>query len=75
MPFANLMQAIIGIDALWWSFAAGAACAMPLSLARHQGGGWRKAHMLAPYVGEGAIPAEVGSLPKATVAVPGTGGS
>lgn len=72
VPFAKLMQPVIGIDALWWSFPVSAVCAMSLSIAYYQWGGWRKARMLAPHADEVAIPAEVGSQPPAPVAVPGT---
>jgi len=68
VPFANLMQPVIGIDALWWSFPVSALCAMFLSLAYYQWGGWRQARMLSPHAHDVAIPAEVGSQPPAPVA-------
>ncbi|RZA33577.1 MAG: MATE family efflux transporter [Lysobacteraceae bacterium] len=70
VPFANLMQPLIGDDALWWSFPVSAVCAMAMSLAYYRWGNWRKARMLAPYPEEVAIPAEVGSQPPAPVAEP-----
>ena len=71
VPFANLMQPVIGIDALWWSFPASALCAMFLSIAYYQWGGWRRARMLAPHAHDVATPAEVGSQPPAPVAAAG----
>lgn len=68
VPFANLMQSAIGVDALWWSFPVSAVCAMVMSMAYYQWGNWRKAHMLAPHAEEVAIPAEVASQPPAPVA-------
>lgn len=70
VPFANFMQPVIGVDALWWSFPVSAICAMAMSLAYYQWGNWRKARMLAPHADEVAIPAEVGSQPPAPVAEP-----
>ncbi len=70
VPFANLMQPLIGDDALWWSFPVSAVCAMAMSLAYYRWGNWRKARMLAPHPEEVAIPAEVGSQPPAPVAEP-----
>lgn len=68
VPFANLMQPVIGVDALWWSFPVSAVCAMAMSLAYYQWGNWRKARMLAPHAEEVAIPAEVASQPPAPIA-------
>jgi putative MATE family efflux protein len=68
VPFANLMQPAIGVDALWWSFPVSATCAMAMSLAYYQWGNWRKAKMLVPHAEEVAIPAEVASQPPAPVA-------
>ncbi|HYM86702.1 MAG TPA: MATE family efflux transporter, partial [Pseudoxanthomonas sp.] len=71
VPFANLMQSHLGVDALWWSFPVSAICAMAMSLAYYQWGNWRKARMmLAPHPEEVAIPAEVASQPPAPVAEP-----
>lgn len=72
VPFANLMQPHLGVDALWWSFPVSAICAMAMSLAYYQWGNWRKARMmLEPHPEEVAIPAEVASQPPAPVAEPG----
>lgn len=68
VPFADLMQPVIGVDALWWSFPVSAVCAMVMSMAYYQWGNWRKAQMLAPHAEEVAIPAEVASQPPAPVA-------
>ena len=72
VPFAKLMEPVLGMDALWWSFPVSAVCAMLMSLAYYRWGGWRQAHMLAPpHPEEVVIPAEVGSQPPAPVAEPG----
>ncbi|MEP6908313.1 MAG: MATE family efflux transporter, partial [Pseudoxanthomonas sp.] len=73
VPFANLMQPYIGVDALWWSFPVSAMSAMVMSLAYYQWGNWRKARMLAPDAEQVAIPAEVASQPPAPVAAPALG--
>lgn len=65
IPFASLMQPVLGVDAIWWSFPLSALSAMLMSLAYYRWGGWRKARMLAgapaPPVDtdEIAVPAEV----------------
>ena len=68
VPFATLMQPVIGVDALWWSFPCSAVCAMAMSLAYYRWGNWRKARMLSPHASQVAIPAEVASQPPAPVA-------
>lgn len=72
IPFAELMQPTLGADAIWWSFPVSSVCAMLMSLAYYQWGGWRKAHMLAPHAEEVAIPAEVPAQPPSPVADQGT---
>ena len=65
IPFASLMQPVLGVDAIWWSFPLGALSAMLMSAAYYRWGNWRKARMLAstpaPSVDIDAIavPAEV----------------
>ncbi|RZA18331.1 MAG: MATE family efflux transporter [Lysobacteraceae bacterium] len=59
IPFAELLQARMGPDAIWWSFPVSSVCALLMSLAYYQWGGWRKAHMLAQDPRSVAVPAEV----------------
>ena len=47
VPFATLLQPVIGMDAIWWSFPVGALCSMLMSMAYYRWGGWRKARMMA----------------------------
>ncbi|MBB5877878.1 MULTISPECIES: MATE family efflux transporter [Xanthomonas] len=69
VPFAQLLQPQLGVDAVWWSFPTSATCAMLLSLAYYRWGNWRKARMLAPSPPETvAHPAEVPAQPPAPVA-------
>ena len=65
IPFASLMQPVLGVDAIWWSFPLSALSAMLMSLAYYRWGGWRRARMLADVptppvdTDEIAMPAEV----------------
>ncbi|WP_133477438.1 MATE family efflux transporter [Cognatilysobacter segetis] len=59
VPFASLLQARIGADAIWWSFPVSAVVAMLGSAAYYMLGGWRKARMLPAAHTEVAVPAEV----------------
>ncbi len=69
VPFATLLQPVLGVDAIWWSFPASALCAMLLSVAYYRWGGWRQARMLPPERrAEIAIPAEVPGQPPTPVA-------
>ncbi|KAB7776193.1 MATE family efflux transporter [Xanthomonas sp. LMG 12460] len=69
VPFAQLLQPQLGVDAVWWSFPTSATCAMLLSLAYYRWGNWRTARMLAPSRPETvAHPAEVPVQPPAPVA-------
>ncbi|HBK47358.1 MAG TPA: MATE family efflux transporter [Xanthomonadaceae bacterium] len=72
VPFAELLQARFGADAVWWSFPVSSLCSMLLSLAYYRWGGWRKAHMLAPHgaAADLATPAEVPAAPPSPVADP-----
>ncbi len=47
LPFASLMSARLGADAIWWSFPLGSATSMLLLLVYYRLGTWKKAHMLA----------------------------
>lgn len=68
IPFANLLQPVLGVDAIWWSFPASSVCAMLMSLAYYKWGGWRKAKMLAGESNAVAVPAEVPAQPPSPVA-------
>jgi len=59
VPFANLLQPVLGVDAIWWSFPVSAACAMLMQLAYYRFGNWRNARMLPVDPEEVAIPSEV----------------
>ncbi len=64
VPFANWLQPILGVDAIWWSFPVSAFCAMAMQLAYYRWGRWRKARMLPVDPDEMAIPSEVpGQVP------------
>ena len=68
VPFAELLQPYLGVDAIWWSFPASSLVSMLLSLAYYRWGGWRKARMLdSPAHG---TPAEVPASPPSPVADP-----
>ena len=70
IPFANLLQPVLGADAIWWSFPVSALLAMLLSLAYYRWGRWRRAHMLPADAPVGASPAEVPATPPSPVADP-----
>jgi putative MATE family efflux protein len=46
LPFGWFLMPHYGADALWWSFGAGSAVAVALSVAYYRYGNWRNAHML-----------------------------
>ncbi|MGO1071593.1 MATE family efflux transporter [Lysobacter sp. CA199] len=76
VPFATLLQPVIGMDALWWSFPVSALCSMLISMAYYRWGGWRRARMMAapervaaPIAAQTiATPAEIAAQPPAPVA-------
>ena len=68
VPFAEILQPRIGVDAIWWSFPISAVVSMVLSAAYYQWGGWRKARMMPAEAGEIAAPSEVPSCVTAPVA-------
>jgi putative MATE family efflux protein len=79
IPFAELLQPRLGVDAIWWSFPASALCAMLMSMAYYRWGNWRKARMLparAPVVEPDAIavPSEVPAQAPSPVADQGARG-
>src|SRR3546814_336649 len=59
IPFADLLQPALGIDAIWWSFPVSALCSMLMSLAYYRWGNWRQARMLKPDPEAVAVPSEV----------------
>ncbi|MFS8138031.1 MAG: MATE family efflux transporter, partial [Thermomonas sp.] len=68
VPFANILQPHIGVDAIWWSFPVSALVSMLLSAAYYRWGGWRKAKMMRVDPRETATPAEVPACVTAPVA-------
>ncbi|WP_101927587.1 MULTISPECIES: MATE family efflux transporter [Luteimonas] len=68
VPFATLLQPVLGVDAIWWSFPASALCAMLLAVGYYRFGGWRAARMLPGDADSIAIPAEVPAQPPCPVA-------
>lgn len=72
IPFAILMQPVLGIDAIWWSFPVSALSAMLMSMAYYRWGRWRQAKMMAGQpaadTDEIALPAELIAAPNNPVA-------
>ena len=72
IPFASLMQPVLGIDAIWWSFPVSALSAMLMSMAYYRWGRWRQAKMMAGQpaadTDEIALPAELIAAPNNPVA-------
>ncbi|MCR5874156.1 hypothetical protein LRS10_08265 [Phenylobacterium sp. J426] len=55
IPFANLLQPSLGVEAIWWSFPVGAVVMVLLAAGYFQFGNWRKARLLPEAVqGEAA---------------------
>lgn len=52
IPFAWLLRAHLGADAVWWSFPLASAVTLILSIVYYRFGRWRHAHMLAPARGQ-----------------------
>lgn len=46
VPFAHVLEPIIGASAIWWSFPLGTVVSATLALAYYRFGGWRKRRML-----------------------------
>lgn len=67
VPFATLLQPLLGVDAIWWSFPASALVAMLLAMGYYRFGHWRQARML-PVDEEPSIPAEIPSQPPSPIA-------
>lgn len=74
VPFANLLQPLLGVDALWWSFPASSLCSMLMAMAYYRWGRWRNARMGPADEREIAVPAEVPASPPAPVAEPAAPG-
>ncbi len=53
IPFAWVLRAHFGADAVWWSYPIGSAATLVLSVAYYRFGRWRHAHMLKPVRGQG----------------------
>ncbi|MET0288925.1 MAG: MATE family efflux transporter [Pseudoxanthomonas sp.] len=70
VPFANLLQPMLGADAVWRSFPASSLCSMLLSMAYYRWGGWRKARMSAIDTRTIAVPSEVPAVPPSPAANP-----
>lgn len=50
LPFAEVLSARYGAEAIWWSFPLGSVVSVLLALAYYRYGGWRHAHMLSAQV-------------------------
>ncbi|MEO5759926.1 MAG: MATE family efflux transporter, partial [Mesorhizobium sp.] len=52
--FAYFLRGVFGVEALWWSFAAGSITSLVLATAYYRFGGWRSTHMIEnrPAAGE-----------------------
>jgi putative MATE family efflux protein len=46
VPFASILSARWGADAIWWSFPLGTVTSAVLTTLYYRYGGWRRAHML-----------------------------
>jgi putative MATE family efflux protein len=44
--FAYIFRSVIGVDALWWSFAVGSITSLVLAAAYYRFGNWRSMHMI-----------------------------
>lgn len=44
--FAYVFRSVIGVDALWWSFAVGSLTSLVLAAAYYRFGNWRTMHMI-----------------------------
>ena len=42
VPFARVLQPVLGEAAIWWSFPFGSVCAALMALAYYRWGGWRR---------------------------------
>ena len=52
VPFARVLQPVLGEAAIWWSFPFGSVCAAAMALAYYRWGGWRS----RPLMLAGALP-------------------
>ncbi len=68
VPFANLLQPQLGVDAIWWSFPVSAFVSMVLSIGYYHWGRWREATMLPVDPDTVAIPSEIPAQTPAPVA-------
>lgn len=42
VPFAQVLQPVLGADAIWWSFPFGSICAAAMALSYYRWGHWRR---------------------------------
>jgi putative MATE family efflux protein len=52
LGLAWTMRPAWGADAIWWSFPAGSAASMLMTIAYYRAGGWRKGRLIPPQRGE-----------------------
>ena len=53
MPFAEALQPILGMDAIWWSFPVGTVSSAILAYAYYRWGGWRKNKLMMAFASPG----------------------
>ena len=46
VPFAVLLQPVLGEDAIWWSFPFGSICSAAIAWAYYHWGGWRRQKLM-----------------------------
>jgi putative MATE family efflux protein len=74
VPFAWLMRAHMGADAVWWSFPLGSLISVALAASYYRWGGWRKARMLAPATAQPQAPTTGAGVPAVEAPEIGTPG-
>jgi Na+-driven multidrug efflux pump len=52
LGLASVLQPSWGADAIWWSFPAGSAASMLMTIAYYQAGGWRKGRLMSQHHAE-----------------------
>ncbi|RZM25273.1 MAG: MATE family efflux transporter, partial [Sphingomonas sp.] len=52
LGLAYALQPSWGADAIWWSFPAGSAASMAMTIAYYRYGGWRKGALMSVVEGE-----------------------
>lgn len=56
LPFAHLLEPVLGADSIWWSFPLGILASALLNLGYYRYGGWRKTRMLGSSPVSGQAP-------------------